>query len=286
MAESKLHEVLRRASLFLDDNRREPKVAELLLEHYLDVDRTAFFAMMRDPVPEDVLQRFWSAVEAHAQTGVPLEHLTGYAPFYGRDFRVTGDTLIPRPETEELTQLAVQTASPEPFTIADIGTGSGSIAVTLALELPQAAVYATDLSTKALEVARYNAAQMEADVTFFEGDYGKPLLEQGLQVDMLVSNPPYIALDEKSTLSDTVKNFDPEEALFAGDDGLAGYRTIVNQLPRLVKPHGYCLLEVGSQQAQTVQCLLQGAFPESHVAIVQDISQKDRMVKAGPLIDS
>ncbi|MFD1362017.1 peptide chain release factor N(5)-glutamine methyltransferase [Lentibacillus salinarum] len=281
----KLYEVLRRASLFLEENNREPKVAELLLQHYLDVNRTTFLAMMHDPVPEAVLQCFRHAVTTHAETGVPLEHLTGCAPFYGRYFDVSEHTLIPRPETEELTQLAIQTASEGPLTIADIGTGSGNIAITLALELPDAIVYATDMSAEALAVARQNAAQLGANVTFLQGDYVQPLIDRDIHVDMLITNPPYIPLHEKTLLSDTVRDFEPEEALFAGHDGLAAYKAIVEQLPEAVKPNGYVLFEIGHQQGNAVQSLVKSTFPQRDVTIIQDINGKDRIVKAGPIID-
>ncbi len=204
----------------------------------LQVSRTHVLTMMRDPVPEAVRKQFWQGIEQHAETGVPLEHLTGKASFYGRDFRVDEHTLIPRPETEELVEKVVQTVSREPVTIVDIGTGSGVIAITLALELPQAIVYATDISEDALAIARQNAAMLGADVTFLHGDSLVPLKQENLQPDILVSNPPYIAESDRSTLADTVKDFDPELALFAGSDGMSAYK-IIADLPQVMKRPGH-----------------------------------------------
>ncbi|SFB26303.1 release factor glutamine methyltransferase [Lentibacillus halodurans] len=277
--EPKQHEVLRRASLFLEENNREPKMAELLLKHYLDVTRTVFLTMMHDPIPETVLRSFCRAVTEHAETGVPLEHITGYATFYGRDFQVNEHTLIPRPETEELVQHFIQAVSNEPLRIVDIGTGSGIIAITLALELPNATVYATDISEKALEVARQNAKQLDSNVTFLQGDYLQPLIEQHIEIDMIVSNPPYIASADKTLLSDTVKNFEPEQALFADDNGLAAFKKIIHQLPETMKPCGCVFLEIGHKQGADVQSLLQKAFPKSDVAIIPDMNGKDRIIK-------
>lgn len=275
----KLHEVLRRASLFLEKNNREPKVAELLLKHYLGVNRSAFLAMMHDQVQEEVVRRFWHAITEHAETGVPLEHITGWATFYGRDFRVNEHTLIPRPETEELVQLAIRTARDAPLTIADIGTGSGIIAITIALALPQANVYATDISTDALNVARQNAEQLGANVMFLQGNYLQPLVEQTIQPDMIISNPPYIAPAEKLLLSDTVKDFEPEQALFADENGLAAYKKIIRQLPETLKPNGDVLLEIGYQQGEVVRSLFQTAFPDMDVTIIPDINGKDRIIR-------
>src|SRR5690625_2266322 len=125
----KQFEVLKRASLFLKKYHREPKVAELLLQHHLQVERSKFYMMMRDPVPPAVMTAFEKDVEKHALTGVPVQHLMGYETFYGRDFQVNKHVLIPRPETEELIEHILKTAGQlqenEPLTIADIGTGSG-----------------------------------------------------------------------------------------------------------------------------------------------------------------
>ncbi|QKY71725.1 peptide chain release factor N(5)-glutamine methyltransferase [Lentibacillus sp. CBA3610] len=276
--EPKLHEVLHRASLFLEENNREAKVAELLLQYYLGVSRSKFFMMMRDPVPEDVINQFNRAVTEHAKTGMPLEHMTGYACFYSRRFQVNGHTLIPRPETEELIQHIVETVSDEPHTIVDIGTGSGIIAVTLALELPNAVVYATDISPDALEIAGQNAERLGAHVIFLEGDYVEPLIEHHIQADIIVSNPPYIAPAEKTELSDTVKNFEPEQALFADNNGLASYKAIISRLPETLKQDGFCFFEIGHQQGKDVQSLLQTAFPEMDVAIIKDMNGKDRII--------
>ncbi|WP_382393084.1 peptide chain release factor N(5)-glutamine methyltransferase [Lentibacillus juripiscarius] len=273
----KLYEVLRRASLFLEENGREPKFAELLMMDCLQVSRTHVLTMMRDPVPEAVRKQFWQGIEQHAETGVPLEHLTGKASFYGRDFRVDEHTLIPRPETEELVEKVVQTVSREPVTIVDIGTGSGVIAITLALELPQAIVYATDISEDALAIARQNAAMLGADVTFLHGDSLVPLKQENLQPDILVSNPPYIAESDRSTLADTVKDFDPELALFAGSDGMSAYKKIIADLPQVMKRPGHVFLEIGDEQGPAIKSLMQRDLPNSDTAIHPDINGKNRI---------
>lgn len=277
----KQYEVLKRASLFLEENDREPRFAELLLQHHLGLSRSAFYLNMREPIPEEVYQAFQADLEKHVNTGVPLQHLTGYEEFYGRRFQVNESVLIPRPETEELVQqtiAAVTLKENQKVRIVDVGTGSGIIAITLALELPEAEVFATDISEAALQVARANAKRLEAHVTFLQGDFLEPLIERQLPVDILVSNPPYIAETEREELQDTVKNFDPDLALFAADEGLAAYKKIVKQAAKLINRYGWIAFEIGHMQGEAVKQLVVESFPDSNVEIIQDINGKDRIV--------
>ncbi|WP_156644496.1 peptide chain release factor N(5)-glutamine methyltransferase [Lentibacillus sp. JNUCC-1] len=279
----KQYEVLNRASLFLQQHNREEKVAELLLMHHLGVSRSAFFAMMRDEIEPEILNPFWRDVEKHAQTGVPVQHLTGYESFYGRRFTVTPDVLVPRPETEELVEHILnavkdKTRFNHPLTIADIGTGSGIIATTLALELPDAVVYGTDVSEKALKVARRNAEMLEAEVTFYQGDFLQPLIDHNRLPQIIVSNPPYIAHSEKDLLADTVRDYDPELALFADNDGLAAYEAIIRQSQKL--PVKMLAFEIGHTQSKPITALIKKAYPEARVDTIQDINQKNRIITA------
>ncbi|MFB4169829.1 peptide chain release factor N(5)-glutamine methyltransferase [Virgibacillus sp. JSM 102003] len=276
--ESKQHEVLQWASLFLKKHNREPRVAELLLQHFLVVSRSEFFTMMRDPVPKKVEAQFQDAIEKHAETGVPIQHIIGHEEFYGRKFRVNEYTLIPRPETEELVQQVIQTSVNESCTIVDIGTGSGVIAVTLALELPKATVYATDISEDALIVANQNAKQLGAKVTFLQGDFLEPFI--GEKADIIVSNPPYIAPQDKANLTDTVEKFDPELALFADENGLAAYRQIIANIPCVINDSAAVFFEIGDGQGEAVRDLLTEQFPTSNVQVMKDINKKDRIIQA------
>lgn len=279
----KQYEVLRWASLFLEKNNRESRVAELLLQHHLGVSRAVFFANMQEDVPDDIYEAFKADIEKHAETGMPLQHLTGYEYFYGRRFTVDGHVLIPRPETEELVQHVIRhdvDFRKKPLRIVDVGTGSGVIAITLKLEWSDAEVFATDISEEVLQVAKKNAAEWNADVAFLQGNFLEPLIEREMVVDILVSNPPYIAEKERNVLSDTVKNYDPELALFAGDDGLSAYKEIIRQAKRVVRPGGLIAFEIGHEQGNAVKKLLMETFPYSDVDILQDINKKDRIVTA------
>lgn len=281
--EMKLYEVLNWASLFLEKNNCEPKVADILLQHHLQITATEFYLLMHEPVSEEIVERLKKDVQAHVQTGIPVQHLTGYEYFYGRKFYVNEHVLIPRPETEELVQRVIndiQTDKQHNIKIVDIGTGSGVIAITLALELPDVHVYATDISEEALKMANKNAQYHKATVTFLQGNFLQPLIDQQLTVDYIIANPPYIKQTDKDSLSRTVKNFDPALALFAGEDGLDAYRNIISMIPKISESHSKVFFEIGHDQGEEVSQLLSDQFPNSHIQVIKDINGKDRIVCA------
>ena len=177
-------------------------------------------------------------------SGEPMAYLLGYREFYGRDFRVDERVLVPRPETEHLVEAAVALELPSRPRILDLGTGSGCLAITLALELPGAAVVATDLSPAALAVAHQNARALEARVTLLAADLAQGLRLEGF--DLLASNPPYI--DPAAELSTEVRDHEPSSALFAADQGRQALRTILDQAVAL-RPGVPILLELGHDQA-------------------------------------
>ncbi|PAV31373.1 protein-(glutamine-N5) methyltransferase, release factor-specific [Virgibacillus profundi] len=283
MIKTKQYEVLQWASLFLEKHNRESRVAEILLQHHLQVTRSQFHMMMRDSITDEVIDRYKADILKHAETGIPVQHLMGYETFYGRKFFVNEHVLVPRPETEELVQHVIELGKwsniPHPR-IADIGTGSGIIAITLALELPDATIYATDISEEALKMAEHNAETLQADVIFRKGDFLKPLIDEEIIPDIIVSNPPYIAKSEEDSLSETVKNFDPELALFAEEDGLAAYKKIIDQSQELIKSKAAFAFEIGFEQGKAVSGLIKNVYPSSDVEILQDINKKDRIISA------
>ncbi|MDY0404549.1 peptide chain release factor N(5)-glutamine methyltransferase [Virgibacillus sp. 179-BFC.A HS] len=269
--------------LFLKQHQCEEHVAQILLAHYLGVSRSEFFARMQEEVPRDVVNEFQAAIRRHVQTGIPVQHLMGYEIFYGRKFKVNKDVLIPRPETEELVYHAITAVQKnrkpgEAITIVDVGTGSGIIAITLALELEDVFVYATDLSDAALAVAKENAGQLGADVTFLQGNFLEPFIRKALRADLVISNPPYIAFSEKESMSRTVTDFDPGLALFADHEGLAAYEEIIAQLPDAIANHAHVMFEIGYQQGEAVRALIQKTFPQGITHVLKDINGKDRIV--------
>jgi release factor glutamine methyltransferase len=179
--------------------------------------------------------------------GKPTQHITGVQEFFGREFRVTPDVLIPRPETEHVIEAALTLGARK---IVDIGTGSGAIAITLALETG-ASVVGTDISLAALRVAAANA--LGSRVQWLACDLGSALAGG---FDLVVSNPPYIATRDKSTLQREVRDYEPEIALFGGDDGLDVYRRLVPEAARLLAPGGWLVMELGHTSSEAVAGML------------------------------
>lgn len=276
-----VYEALKRASSYLEANGREEGAARILLQHELGLTYSGLIAAMREQITEQQFEKFWAAVERHAE-GIPVQHLTGYEEFYGRQFLVSPDVLIPRPETEELIEETLELINryltKKELAIADIGTGSGIIAITMKCELPAAQVTATDISQPALEMAAKNAELLNAKIDFCLGDLTEPIRDQTW--DVVLSNPPYIAHAEAPGLSDSVRDFEPHSALFADKEGLALYEKMALQLPQLLNKPGIIGFEIGYQQGQAVEQMLKDAFPNALVYSKKDINKNDRMVFA------
>jgi release factor glutamine methyltransferase len=280
----KIFEALNWASSFLKEHGREEFAGELLLRHYSGFERAAMLARMRDTLDENVWTAFRNAVTRHGD-GEPIQYIIGSEEFYGRRFAVNEHVLIPRPETEELVQgtlerLGRMFPQAEKLELADIGTGSGAISVSLKLERPGLRVTATDLSSEALGVARENAARLGAEIEFIQGDLLGPLILQKKKVDAVISNPPYIPLADQAWMSDVVTGHEPHLALFAGEDGLDLYRQFMEELPLVLKERALVGFEIGAGQGEAVAALLKNSFPHATVEIVFDINGKDRMVFA------
>jgi len=280
----KIFEALKWASSFLREHGREENIGEMLLCHYLDLSRAQLLAEMREELPPDVKEKFVSAMEK-VVSGVPVQHIMGYEEFYGRKFLVNEEVLIPRPETEELVQgLLARMGRLYPATdvikIVDVGTGSGAISVTLALESNRLDVMTVDIAKASIDVAQENAARLGAKVRFIEGDLLGPLIEEEKKVDVVVSNPPYIPEDDIETLSTVVKDHEPLRALVGGQDGLDFYRRFMKEIPLVLKERGIVAFEVGVGQGEAVAQMLRDAFPGAKVEVVNDINGKDRMVFA------
>lgn len=279
----KVHEVLSRASLFLRKHHKEESVALLLLEHHLGWNRSKIYSCLQETIPAEVEQAFLNDLHKHVDTNIPVQHLIGKTEFYGREFIVNGDVLVPRFETEELVAEALRIIQEEKIhiqSVVDLGTGSSVIATSIACEAPGIDVYATDISAAALQVAEGNIALNRADVTIFQGNFAEPLIQQNIRVEMIVSNPPYIAQDEGKALSETVRDYDPSLALFAEKDGLAAYEMILKQAEKILADHGVLLFEIGHTQGKQVKELIVQFYPTSEVTILQDINGKDRIVRA------
>lgn len=251
--------------------------AELLLAHVLGCSRARLLAELQEQVRPEQAHRFAELV-ARRTSGEPVAYLVGRREFYGLDLLVDARALVPRPETELLVEQALQVAADLPANcrIADIGTGSGAIAIALASKLPAARIYATDLSAVALELARLNVARhgMQERVQLLQGDLTAPLPED---VDMIVSNPPYTII---SDIDANVRRYEPHLALDGGSDGLAVYRRLIGAAAGRLRPGGAILLEIGSGQAAAVLELLRQAMPTAQLALYHDLAGHERVVSA------
>jgi release factor glutamine methyltransferase len=235
--------------------RRE---AGSLLSFILGKDRTFLISHAEDQLGDDSFRRFREGVERRA-SGEPLQYITGVQDFFGREFRVTPDVLIPRPETELLVEAAIGLVAEasEPF-ICDVGTGSGCIAVTLLCELRKARAVAVDKSSSALEIAKLNArnhAVLER-IDFAISDCFSALDPGEYQFDMVVSNPPYVSEAMMAGLQREVRDHEPLVALSPGPDGLRVIRRLILEAPAFLKDEGYLIMEIGFDQGEAVQQLI------------------------------
>jgi release factor glutamine methyltransferase len=271
--------------------------AELLLMHALDRDRTWLYSHPEQELDAATRERYFSLIARRA-SGVPTQHLTGHQEFWGLDFEVTPDVLIPRPETEHVIEVVLErlgvvacsapSVRDAPLRIADVGTGSGCIAVALAHELPNSGIVATDISTTSLKVARRNAARhnVSARIDFVECNLLDALFHQSPitshqspLLDVIASNPPYIGREEAATLPREVREHEPHAALFAGETGTEIYAPLIAQAAALLKPDGILVLELGYNSAEHVSRLLNVA-EWCDVAITDDLAGIKRVASA------
>jgi release factor glutamine methyltransferase len=269
-------EVLSWASSFLEEQGKEGYAIQYVFLARKHWTKTDWLLNMRKEISfaeEQQLQSDLAALLANH----PPQYLIGYEEFYGRRFQVTTDTLIPRPETEELVALCLEKNSSEPLTVVDVGTGTGAIAITLKAERPNWQVMAVDISVSALEIAQKNSQALTTEVDFYLGDTLEPISQP---IDVLISNPPYISQAEWSLMDESVRLFEPKTALFASNNGLAMYEKLAQQAKMKLQPHGKIFLEIGFQQGEAVKKLFQEVFPDKVIEIKKDLAGQDRMVFA------
>jgi release factor glutamine methyltransferase len=249
-----IREALRSAAERLDlhyvSNSR--LTAELLLAHTLSVEREYLYSHDDRKLTEEELQNLEDRLYDRI-SGVPLQYIVGRQEFYGRYFSVNPSVLIPRPETEYIIEAVLEGARPtRPVNILDIGTGSGCLAVTLALELADSKVFAADISFEALQVAKENAAKLKASVEFVCMDVVDAITSK---FDFIVSNPPYVRRDEMTHLQREVREHEPHVALFSPEDELAIYRKLVRGSEAMLQHGGHLIMEVGIRMDEPVQKL-------------------------------
>lgn len=259
--------------------------AELLLSHVLGLQRIELYARFDQAVEQESLDRLRELVK-RAGRHEPVAYLIGRTEFYSLEFEVAADCLIPRPETELLVQRAIEflRKRDEAQHVCDLCTGCGCIAIAIAKNCPDAHVIATDISDKALAVAARNVEKhgLQERIELLCGDLFDPLVPHldVTQWDVIVCNPPYVSAAEYEALDENVKDYEPQLALVAGEDGLDVYRRITEKIDRFLKPDGALLLEIGYAQGPAVRDLLERTTLFSDIHIEKDHQDHDRLVFA------
>jgi release factor glutamine methyltransferase len=268
-----VHTALIQGTKLLEDEAiMAPRLtAEVLLMHALHRDRTYLYAHPEEELSEIAWIHYGRYLHERLN-GKPTQYITGRQEFYGRDFRVTRDVLIPRPETEHLVEAAIARIQPGDLVV-DVGTGSGAIAITLALET-KARVVATDISAAALDVAR--AQQFSAGVHFLLSNLVDAFRDHS--IDILVSNPPYVPRTNEPGLQREVRDYEPHVALFAGPTGLEIYEHLIADAARVLRPHGWLLLELGYNSLEPVRAMLHHGWTD--IVVIPDLAGFPRVLAA------
>jgi release factor glutamine methyltransferase len=275
--------------------------AELLLMHALGRDRTWLYTHPELLLEPAEAQKYLGLIARRA-AGEPTQYLTGKQEFWGLEFEVTPMVLIPRPETEHVMEVALARLGPrglkihmdtglprEKLLVADVGTGSGCLAISLAYELPHADVFAMDISEPALEVARRNAIHhaLAEHINFVQADLLAPFLRPSLATspsprpfDLIVSNPPYVASNEADQLQREVRDYEPREALFGGPTGVEIYARLIEQAGALLRPGGILVLELGYNSAEHVRTILAAQKCWTNVTFTNDLAGIPRVAAA------
>jgi len=255
--------------------------AEILLMHVLGIDRARLYASLGQDLSHSDVEVLTQLVNRRVAKE-PVAYITGHREFFGYDFHVAPGVLIPRPESELLVEETLDFVSGRfPLgdpSIADVGTGSGAIAVSLALRLPNARVFAIDISRRALDIAGVNCVKhgVEERVHLLEGDLLSPLDDP---VDVIVANLPYVTNAELGGLGDEIEMHEPSEALGGGVDGLDEVRRLLRGAGDRLRPQGAVILEIGPAQAETAASLAGSAFPQATVELRRDLGGWERVLK-------
>ena len=256
--------------------------ADVLLAHALGVARTALYAHPDRQVPPDRLGVFRELLRRRADR-VPLQYLTGRVSFMGFELKVDRRALIPRPETEWLVEAALDHAPEgDGLRFADVGTGSGCIAIALARALPHAGGLATDLSPDALVLAAENARRLGVGdrIAFLGGDLLEPVRRLGATLDLICSNPPYVTAEEYATLAPEIRDHEPRSALVAGEAGMAFYRRLFREAPACLRPDGVLAVELADSACASVVRLLGGVADLEPVEVRRDLAGIERVLLA------
>ncbi|GAA6238288.1 MAG: peptide chain release factor N(5)-glutamine methyltransferase [Spiroplasma phoeniceum] len=279
-----VNELIQNSEDYLKDSNNANYLADIkiLIAFFMKTSLAKLYAIQNDKINFKI-DDYWQQLMAY-RNGKPIQHITNLQNFYGYDFYVDYNVLIPRYETEELVdniniiidEILLNNGD-EPLTLIDIGTGSGAIAISLGLENPSLTIYASDISTEALKVAKRNIKQLNCkNVKLLEGDMLEPFIKNKIKADLLVCNPPYIPKNQN--ISNRVKNYEPHVALFGDIDGLYFYREIFQNWQKVVKKNGILCFEHGYDQKKDLEKLVKEYFPNQKYYFQKDINKKWRML--------
>jgi release factor glutamine methyltransferase len=258
--------------------------AELLLAEVLGMNRVELYVNFEQPLNTSEVSSYREFIRRRGE-GEPVAYILGRGFFHNHELRLNSSVLIPRPETEHVVDAALDFLMegewPQAPAVLDLGTGSGAIAISLATGFPEAAIIASDASAEALELARQNAAAAGVGprISFVQSDMFDEL-DPVDTFDLIVSNPPYVSKDEWAALPRDVRDYEPREALYGGEDGLDYYRLLAGQAPQLLKPRGGLILEIGAGQGQAVTGLLAATGKFRAAGVLKDYAGLDRVVAA------
>ena len=270
-------EVLKWASSFLENNNQEAYIAEYLLLEKNRWTKTDLLMNFKNQMPLAEYNAYKADLEK-VTLHIPVQYLIGSTEFYGRRFKVNEHTLIPRPETEELVELILKDNYQENLEVVDIGTGTGIIALSLSLENPTWKVTGLDISKEALKIAIRNNQALEGQVHFLESDVLSKF-PKNKKIDILVSNPPYISYDEWEEMDESVREYEPKQALFAENNGLAIYEKIAKESTTVLSETGRIYLEIGYLQGESVSQIFKEAYPTKNVRVIKDLNGQDRIIE-------
>lgn len=274
----KIKDLLKKSKEQINERGLEEGAAFILLGYACNLKSNELFNSLDKDVKDDELQNFNKLLDLYLNHNKPVQYLTHNACFYGYDFYVDENVLIPRFETEELVENILYRYDKyfkgQVVDVCDVACGSGCIGITLKKEEPNMQVVATDISFEALDIAKRNALNLNADVLFLQGDMLTPL--QGEKFDIFVSNPPYIPDDE--IVMPLVLENEPKLALFGGSDGLKFYRIIFNGVKNIIKNKAMLCFEHGYDKKEEMLALAKAYFPDAKCEVIKDLEGKDRML--------
>ena len=256
----------------------DPSIINLLLEDVLELSYQEILMKNIYNLDEDKTSRFFFLLDEYLKNEKPLQYILGYSYFYKRKFIVNKNVLIPRFETEELVYRALKIIKKYNYKdIVDVGSGSGNINISLTLENKNLNVIGLDISLDALNVSKENAKRLNANVNYYESDLLSYLINNNLKVDMIISNPPYIDVDDKE-VDEIVRNNEPSLALFAIDNGLYNYKKIIDDAKKVLNKNGSVLFEIGYTQGNILKEYALSKYNNIEVNIIKDIANKDRIL--------